>query len=59
MAKRDDAVPFNLEEELKKLGAEYSKANKPFDDHVIEDGRLITGQNPEVLELLLKQLSRS
>jgi hypothetical protein len=24
MAKRDDAVPFNLEEELKKLGSKYS-----------------------------------
>jgi putative intracellular protease/amidase len=46
MAKRDDAVPFNLENELKKLGAEYSKADKPFEIHVVEDGRLITGQNP-------------
>jgi putative intracellular protease/amidase len=35
-----------LEEELKKLGAKYSKADKAFDIHVIEDGRLITGQNP-------------
>ena len=46
LAKREDAVPFNLEEELRKIGAEYSKANKPFEVHVIEDGRLITGQNP-------------
>lgn len=60
LAKRDDAVPFNLEEELKKIGAEYSKADKPFEVHVIEDGRLITGQNPgsagAVAEALIKRL---
>lgn len=60
MAKRDDAVPFNLEEELKKIGAEYSKADKPFEVHVIEDERLITGQNPgsagAVVEALIKRL---
>jgi putative intracellular protease/amidase len=43
---RDDIVPFNLEEELKARGARYSKALGPFAKHVVEDGRLITGQNP-------------
>jgi putative intracellular protease/amidase len=43
---RDDVVPFNLEEELKARGARYSKAAIPFGKHVVEDGRLITGQNP-------------
>jgi putative intracellular protease/amidase len=60
LAKRDDAVHFNLEEELKKLGAKYSKANKPFETYVIEDGRLITGQNPSsaraVAEAVIKWL---
>ena len=60
IAKRDDAVPFNLEEELKKLGADYSKAGKPFEVHVIEDGRLITGQNPgsarAVAEAVIRRL---
>jgi putative intracellular protease/amidase len=60
IAKRDDAVPFNLEEELKKIGADYSKADKPFEVHVIEDGRLITGQNPgstrAVAEAVIKRL---
>lgn len=46
LAKRETAVPFNLEDELKKRGAKYSKAKKPFDPYVREDGRLITGQNP-------------
>jgi len=58
-AKRDDAVPYNFKEELKKIGAEYSKADKPFEVYVIEDGRLITGQNPgsarAVAEALIKR----
>jgi putative intracellular protease/amidase len=43
---RDDVVPFNLEEELKARGARYTKAIVPFGKHVVEDGLLITGQNP-------------
>jgi putative intracellular protease/amidase len=46
LAKRDDAVPFSLEEELKKRGAHYSTAPAPFATHLVEDGLLITGQNP-------------
>jgi putative intracellular protease/amidase len=45
-ARRANAVPFSLEDELKKRGAKYSKATLPFAAHVVEDGRLITGQNP-------------
>jgi putative intracellular protease/amidase len=45
-AKRETAVPFNLEEELQKRGAKYSKAETLFAPYVREDGRLITGQNP-------------
>jgi putative intracellular protease/amidase len=43
---RDQAVPFNLEEELQKRGAKYSKALMAFGSHVVEDALLITGQNP-------------
>lgn len=46
LAKRDDVVPFSLEEELKRRGAHYSTASTPFAPHVVEDGLLITGQNP-------------
>ena len=52
-------VPFLLEDELKKLGAQYSKGLDwgSFTQH---DGLLITGQNPgsseEVANLLLKTL---
>jgi putative intracellular protease/amidase len=46
LAKREKAVPYNLEEELKKRGAKYGKATLPFASHVVEDGMLVTGQNP-------------
>jgi putative intracellular protease/amidase len=60
VAQRADAVPFSLQDELKKLGANYSIADKPFDTYVVQDGRLITGQNPgsarAVAEAVVKQL---
>jgi putative intracellular protease/amidase len=43
---REHAVPYNLEEELKKRGGKYDKAWFAFKSHVVEDGMLITGQNP-------------
>ncbi|ACZ83448.1 type 1 glutamine amidotransferase domain-containing protein [Streptosporangium roseum] len=46
LADRADAVPYNLQEELQKLGADYRMADRPFEPYVVEDGRLITGQNP-------------
>ncbi|MDN5726616.1 MAG: type 1 glutamine amidotransferase domain-containing protein [Propionibacteriales bacterium] len=45
-AQRANAVPFSLQDELEKLGANYSIADKPFETHVASDGNLITGQNP-------------
>jgi putative intracellular protease/amidase len=46
LVKRDRAVPFSLEEALMKRGAQYEVAALPFISHVVEDGLLITGQNP-------------
>jgi putative intracellular protease/amidase len=46
LAKREKAVPYSLEEELKKRGAKYGKSIVPFKSHVVEDGLLVTGQNP-------------
>jgi len=40
-----DVVPFLVEDELKRLGGIYSKAGD-MEDYVVEDGLLITGQNP-------------
>lgn len=59
-ARRADAVPFSLQERLEDRGAVYSFAAEPFAPHVVEDGRLVTGQNPAsarpVAEAVVKQL---
>jgi putative intracellular protease/amidase len=47
LAKRDHAVPFSLQDELAQRGAHYEKALIPFTEKVVEDGLLITGQNPK------------
>lgn len=39
-------VPYNAEAEMKRRGARYEKAPLPFLSYAIEDGRLVTGQNP-------------
>ena len=44
-AKLDTTVPFLLESELRKLGAQFECSGK-FEKHVAIDGNLITGQNP-------------
>lgn len=54
-----DAIPFLLEEALARTAAKYTKV-KPWQVLVIEDGRVITGQNPAsahaVGEAIIKQL---
>lgn len=53
-------IPFLLEESLARNSAKYSKV-KPWQEFVIEDGRVITGQNPAsahaVAKTIVKQLS--
>ncbi|MDR6677368.1 type 1 glutamine amidotransferase domain-containing protein [Pseudomonas oryzihabitans] len=44
-----DVVPFLVEDELKKLGAHYEKG-PDWGSYVVEDGNLVTGQNPESSE---------
>ncbi|UJR81186.1 type 1 glutamine amidotransferase domain-containing protein [Sandaracinus amylolyticus] len=39
-------VPFLLETSMKERGARFEKAMLPFTQHVVIDGRLVTGQNP-------------
>lgn len=55
-------VPFLLEDELVKLGGNYSKG-ADWGSYVKQDGLLITGQNPasseEAAQLLLKTLKTS
>ncbi|MFT6442800.1 MAG: putative intracellular protease/amidase [Crocinitomicaceae bacterium] len=40
-----EVIPFMLDEELIKQGALFSHA-KPFESYVINDGNIVTGQNP-------------
>ncbi len=42
----DKLMPFLLESRLRELGAEFEAASN-WSDHVIVDGKLITGQNPQ------------
>lgn len=46
LANRKKEVPFDLEAELKKRGADYEKALIPMTSKVVIDGQLITGENP-------------
>ncbi len=39
-------VPYNVEERMRAIGANYSKALLPFTSNSVTDGRLVTGQNP-------------
>ncbi|PHH93033.1 hypothetical protein CDD83_2143 [Cordyceps sp. RAO-2017] len=58
-----DAMPFLLEDEAKKCGAEWLQAPELQGENVVVDGNLITGQNPAsskaVGEALLRALGTS
>ena len=43
---KQDVVPFSLEDRLKEYGADF-EAGPDWSSHVIVDGKLITGQNPQ------------
>ena len=43
--KLDSVVPFLLEDKLVEAGGKYTHAGK-WKEHVVVDGRLVTGQNP-------------
>ena len=50
-----NVVPFLLEDELSKNGAFYSK-NENWHPYAVEDGLLITGQNPASSKLVAQKL---
>jgi len=51
----DEIVPFLLESTLIERGANHTKAPN-FQEHVVVDGRLVTGQNPASAALVGRQL---
>lgn len=58
-----DVIPFMLDDELVKQGAIFSHT-KPFESYVVNDGNLVTGQNPasasnvalKMIDLLTEQI---
>lgn len=60
--KLTEVVPFLLEDALKSAGAEYSRKSD-WQSHTVQDGLLLTGQNPasseQVAKDLLKLLEKS
>lgn len=50
-----DVVPFLLEDVLKEQGGEFSKTGN-FEPYVVQDGLLITGQNPQSSESAAQKL---
>ncbi|MDP1879352.1 MAG: hypothetical protein Q8K60_00260 [Parachlamydiaceae bacterium] len=50
-----NVVPYLLEDELKARGDNYSKGSD-WSSYVVEDGMLITGQNPASSEDAAKKL---
>lgn len=56
-----NAVPFSIQQKLATLGGQFSQASN-FAEYAVEDGNLITGQNPassaKVASLLLAKLKK-
>jgi putative intracellular protease/amidase len=50
-----DSIPFLLEEKLARTSKSYTKL-KPWSEHVIVDGKLVTGQNPQSASKVGKEL---
>ncbi len=50
-----DIVPFSLQDELVKRGASFSNA-PDWQEYVVVDGLLVTGQNPASSEAAAKAL---
>ena len=62
MALKKGKAPFSLEDELKKKMPKYKKGSLPLVSFAVEDGRLVTSQNPnstkQLAEALVKVLRK-
>ncbi len=56
--KKDQIVPFMLETRLHELGAIFEHAD-PFQPICVDDGRIITGQNPASAEMVANTMLRA
>lgn len=57
LALKDHIVPFSNEAEFERVGAQYEKAILPFISHVVTDGPVLTGQNPQSSKQLAKVIA--
>ncbi len=61
IVKKDEFMPFSLQDRLEKLGAEFVE-EKPWAEHVEVDKNIITGQNQnsalKIAEAVITKLSR-
>jgi len=51
-----EKVPYLLEDELKKRGASYTRAAN-WNAHIVEEGNVITGQNPQSSEEVARHVA--
>ncbi|MGM9482678.1 type 1 glutamine amidotransferase domain-containing protein [Roseateles sp. NT4] len=56
LARLKDVVPFLLQDEMEASGADFHSALLPLLSHVEQDGKLITGQNPNSSEAVAQAL---
>ena len=56
-AQKQAVVPFLLESRLRELGAEVVTA-PDFTEHVVVDGRVVTGQNPASATEMAREIVR-
>lgn len=61
LAGKEKIVPFMLETQLKKLGADFEEG-LPLQEHIVVDENLVTGQNPKsskmIADAFVKKLER-
>lgn len=55
---RDDVVPFLLADKLEERGANHTQEDE-FEEYVVVDGRLITGQNPASARAVGEAIART
>ena len=53
-----DKIPYLLEESLARLASQYRKV-QPWQEFVVEDGRVITGQNPASASAVAKHIVKT
>jgi putative intracellular protease/amidase len=54
-----EAIPFLLETDLQKEGGIYSKASEDWGVHIVVDGTLLTGQNPNSAGPLAEEIKKA